>query len=116
MDNQYLKEEILAKQAEAKALGEEVAKLDEDMLGTKTNRDKLELEVKDLREKHEALAKRFEFLSKNYDFTISVKNLNRNKEDFLQLQNSNLKVNEQVQNFLGMVESMRNEDMKGEFE
>jgi hypothetical protein len=71
--------------------------------------------VKDLREKQEALAKRFEFLIKNYDFTISVKNLNKNQDDFKSLQKSNESVNMQVEQFLTKLHAVRDEDVANEF-
>lgn len=78
LDNDYLSKEIAAKAAESKALKLVVDGEEEKLVHTRERRDRLELEIKDLREKQEALAKWFEFLIKNYDFTINVKNLNKN--------------------------------------
>ena len=57
LDNDYLSKEIAAKAAESKALKLVVDGEEEKLVQTKERRDRLELEIKDLREKQEALAK-----------------------------------------------------------
>ena len=94
LDNEFLAKEIAEKTAEAKALKADVDGEEEKLGKCRENWDRLEIEIKDLWEKQEALAKRFEFLVKNYDFTINVKNLNKNQDDFKSLQRSNESVNQ----------------------
>ena len=113
--NGYLGAEIAQKTADAKLLDAEVATLDINLKTSKDNRDKLELEIKDLWEKQEALAKRYEFLIKNYDYTINVKALSKNQDDFKSLMKSNEAVNHQVGDFLLKLTAVRDEEVANEF-
>lgn len=92
-DNFFLDEEVKKKQEEIKAIEIEVAAIEVELKVTLESRNKLELDIKDLKERLEGLIKRHEFIVKNYDFTINVKKLAKNTDDFNSLIKSNEAVN-----------------------